>query len=196
MLINCSECQKEISDNAGKCPHCGNPISKKKEGLAKKESKGCLRVLIVLLALGGLVSLFGNNDKKPPQITNQINKVENTNTLLDNVKLVYSPKNVVGGYIEFFLYSGSEDIKKISTLVRKVSQKNSSFTIYNNKEALDLDYIAFSNSWLELNRKVYDKGYNPIDVKIINTNKENCRNFVNKHIIARGFNDKEDIFLS
>lgn len=26
-LIKCSECQKEVSSNAQKCPHCGNPIS-------------------------------------------------------------------------------------------------------------------------------------------------------------------------
>lgn len=25
-LIKCEECGKEISDNAGVCPHCGNPI--------------------------------------------------------------------------------------------------------------------------------------------------------------------------
>ncbi len=27
-LIKCSECQKEVSSNAEKCPHCGNPINK------------------------------------------------------------------------------------------------------------------------------------------------------------------------
>ena len=25
-LINCSECGKQVSDRAEKCPHCGNPI--------------------------------------------------------------------------------------------------------------------------------------------------------------------------
>ena len=28
MLINCSECGKQISDNAVSCPNCGNPIGK------------------------------------------------------------------------------------------------------------------------------------------------------------------------
>lgn len=27
-LIKCSECQKEISDQAVSCPHCGNPVHK------------------------------------------------------------------------------------------------------------------------------------------------------------------------
>ena len=35
-LIKCSECLKEISENAKTCPHCGNPIKKIKP---KKEKK-------------------------------------------------------------------------------------------------------------------------------------------------------------
>jgi len=27
-LINCSECGKEISSKADKCPNCGNPVNK------------------------------------------------------------------------------------------------------------------------------------------------------------------------
>lgn len=27
MLINCPECQKQISDKAAACPHCGNPMT-------------------------------------------------------------------------------------------------------------------------------------------------------------------------
>ncbi len=26
-LIKCSECEKEVSDQAASCPHCGNPIN-------------------------------------------------------------------------------------------------------------------------------------------------------------------------
>ena len=32
-LIQCPECGKEVSDKAGKCPHCGYPL----EELEKKE---------------------------------------------------------------------------------------------------------------------------------------------------------------
>lgn len=28
-LIKCSECGKEVSENAASCPNCGNPISNK-----------------------------------------------------------------------------------------------------------------------------------------------------------------------
>ena len=35
-LINCSECQKEISDKARTCPHCGNPMKESDlSGVAK-----------------------------------------------------------------------------------------------------------------------------------------------------------------
>ncbi len=30
-LIKCPECGKEISDNANKCPNCGNPMYVKKK---------------------------------------------------------------------------------------------------------------------------------------------------------------------
>jgi len=30
-LIDCSECGKQVSDKAGSCPNCGNPISQKQE---------------------------------------------------------------------------------------------------------------------------------------------------------------------
>lgn len=36
VLIKCSECKKELSDRADKCPHCGNPITIQPE---KKEKK-------------------------------------------------------------------------------------------------------------------------------------------------------------
>lgn len=32
-LIRCPECRKEISDKAETCPHCGMPISSKKENV-------------------------------------------------------------------------------------------------------------------------------------------------------------------
>lgn len=35
-LIKCPECQKEISEKAKACPHCGFPITKKKVRVCKK----------------------------------------------------------------------------------------------------------------------------------------------------------------
>ena len=44
MLINCSECGREISDKAIACPHCGNPISsqsKKSNSLSNMPCPNC-----------------------------------------------------------------------------------------------------------------------------------------------------------
>lgn len=44
MLINCSECGREISDKAVACPHCGNPISsqhKKSNSLSHMPCPNC-----------------------------------------------------------------------------------------------------------------------------------------------------------
>jgi len=51
-LIKCAACQKEISPNAGKCPHCGEPI--RKEG----ESKLLIPLLFVLV--GVIIIALGN----------------------------------------------------------------------------------------------------------------------------------------
>ena len=38
-LINCPECNKEISDKAVNCPHCGNPINEQKPIVVRKDYK-------------------------------------------------------------------------------------------------------------------------------------------------------------
>ena len=38
-LIKCPECNKEISDKASSCPHCGYPLPKKEEKNKPKETK-------------------------------------------------------------------------------------------------------------------------------------------------------------
>ena len=58
-LINCSECNNQISSNASSCPFCGNPIKvvnnapkiivKKGEGLFSKTlNAGCLVILLII----------------------------------------------------------------------------------------------------------------------------------------------------
>lgn len=44
-LINCSECGKQISENADSCPNCGNPI------LYAKKKSGCLYKIFIYLIL-------------------------------------------------------------------------------------------------------------------------------------------------
>lgn len=47
-LINCPECNEEISDKAGQCPHCGYPLDvKNKENGSKKMSQKQVILVVV-----------------------------------------------------------------------------------------------------------------------------------------------------
>lgn len=53
-LINCPECNKEISDSARKCPHCGYPLKEEVEVVYEKKgfwSTGRLAVSIISFVL-------------------------------------------------------------------------------------------------------------------------------------------------
>ncbi len=62
-LIKCSECNKEISDKASACPHCGCPIStvetlsqeKKAENKSKTSSKSQRKKLFFIVAIIGAI---------------------------------------------------------------------------------------------------------------------------------------------
>lgn len=73
MLINCSECGKEVSDKAKTCPNCGCPIKgiipkeqKEKKHLSRKEKKhitiACIIGGIILLIFAGLLIEAKIND--------------------------------------------------------------------------------------------------------------------------------------
>ncbi len=58
-LIKCTECGKEISENATSCPHCGNPIKPVQVEAKKKSSPGCAiaSVMILLIFLAGSIMM-------------------------------------------------------------------------------------------------------------------------------------------
>ena len=49
-LIQCPECEKQISSNAESCPHCGYPMKAKEEVSAQYENK---TVRVTCWGLGG-----------------------------------------------------------------------------------------------------------------------------------------------
>jgi hypothetical protein len=70
-LIKCSECQKEISNLAEACPHCGAPskgkaIAKTGTGIA---SAGCLLILVAVFF--AIISGVTSPGKKVPAINPQ-----------------------------------------------------------------------------------------------------------------------------
>lgn len=55
-LINCSECNKKISDSAKNCPSCGAPVPKEKSLMP--------RIILIAIIIGVTWSAFTKNDEK------------------------------------------------------------------------------------------------------------------------------------
>ena len=64
-LINCPECQKEVSTSAASCPHCGAPIANATEAkragaqltttqLTSKKFKGQQVISVLMIIIGGV----------------------------------------------------------------------------------------------------------------------------------------------
>lgn len=60
-LINCPECQKEVSDEATTCPHCGKPLptTPAPPDPKRPKGKGCLFILVPILLIL-LIAILGN----------------------------------------------------------------------------------------------------------------------------------------
>jgi hypothetical protein len=75
-LINCPECSKEVSDQAGACPNCGISIKQKKRkaGMSKK-TKIIAVALAAVIILGGAGAFVGlqihNNNLEREQIAEE-----------------------------------------------------------------------------------------------------------------------------
>ena len=75
-LINCSECGKQVSDQAETCPNCGNPISASKpeakpETGPEKKKMGCMKIMgigfLVLLGFGVIGNMLKSPEDKAAQ---------------------------------------------------------------------------------------------------------------------------------
>jgi ribosomal protein L40E len=64
MLINCQECNAQISDKADACPHCGYKKPKPQTKPAKKTNFGCLYLIVFLILL---VIFIAQKPEKPSQ---------------------------------------------------------------------------------------------------------------------------------
>ncbi|WP_310378220.1 zinc-ribbon domain-containing protein [Flavobacterium sp.] len=56
-LVNCSECNTKISDEAKNCPKCGAPVDLEKIKIKKNQtSKGCLMFIVIVIFIAVLVN--------------------------------------------------------------------------------------------------------------------------------------------
>lgn len=74
MLIKCSECEREVSDQAAACPHCGAPMKAAPSPpppvpVPTKQGTGCGTYIVVsvlvLLAIGYCSRVVNNTDINP-----------------------------------------------------------------------------------------------------------------------------------
>lgn len=77
-LVNCSECNNKISDEAKNCPKCGAPINLEKINAKKKQtSNGCLMILGITLLVFILANTCSKSDNEeinstPESILNEV----------------------------------------------------------------------------------------------------------------------------
>ena len=57
-LINCPECNKEISDKAIACPYCGNPINESKPIVVQKDYKSKAKAFTIAGTIVTCLSFF------------------------------------------------------------------------------------------------------------------------------------------
>jgi len=77
-LINCPECNKEISNQAKSCPNCGYEIAKLKDIEKKKEDKknlriGCIVVIVIAIIIAISIGICDNGDDNTDTSTINLN---------------------------------------------------------------------------------------------------------------------------
>jgi DNA-directed RNA polymerase subunit RPC12/RpoP len=94
-LFRCSECQKEISDKADRCPSCGAPVTKSRP----KSGMGVGgRLITVIFGLLFLWWLFGNNTPQQ-SVSNQSNDAPTSQPLVAD-KIPSTPEELVSKLLD------------------------------------------------------------------------------------------------
>jgi len=78
--MECPNCKKQLADNAKSCPECGYDFNKKKNLLVGC-GIGCLSIIGILIILGIIGALFGDNEAINKQMVeagnNYVEQVQN-----------------------------------------------------------------------------------------------------------------------
>jgi len=92
-LVKCSECGKEVSDKAGACPHCGNPMGdvvKLRQEVAQTKTNNSIliaivSIMIILAIIYGLVQVHKNAEAQRKYISEQ-EQIEKYGDTVENIK--------------------------------------------------------------------------------------------------------------
>lgn len=97
-LINCPECNKQVSDSAKMCPHCGYNLLDYKQANAKQSSQpipqpkkkknGCLVVVGAIVFISILGAIFGDDDSSEKEaIVSNTEQIDTSELTKNSVSL-------------------------------------------------------------------------------------------------------------
>lgn len=122
-LINCPECNKEISDKVISCPNCGFPVTSNKKtslldklGISKKSMVILLLIIIITISTAIFMFISNSNKEKNKLFKDTMYTINtassNTIAACDIILAVWS--DPVGDFNSVFRYMFSGDIKNHS----------------------------------------------------------------------------------
>ncbi len=157
-LKKCKECGEQISSKAEKCPHCGNPQSKKSSSLS---------VIIVLLGIGAFIYYCVDTGKEPLDVLNGLwTNIENEISEKDSEEKI---KNDILKYkdIEVAYQSGmgptvagitlGEWLEKVSnvhgrTAITKITENDAKITVkLALKSPIKIFFLRYGNNTCIIN---------------------------------------------
>lgn len=69
-LIECPECNKQISKEAEACPSCGHPMKKRRPVIVERESSGrtsgCAWIALLAIVMAVIASVFSDDERPLP----------------------------------------------------------------------------------------------------------------------------------
>lgn len=156
-LINCPECNKEISDKVQACPHCGYPLVEEvvnqeiqKNDIAEQKARKNKKIIVVLLfvIIIGVGLIVRNNMIKSQQAIAEQN-------LAKQKEVEYIEKVVL---VSDIILERAADAEYVCNIVYKVWNA-SIFENANNDFNTNISYLYSGNQYKDYKYVAYNNGY-------------------------------------
>ena len=135
-LINCKECNAQISDSAKSCPNCGNP------NLKQEKSSGCSTVFIVIGSILLLLFIIGKCSNESNDVHNDF--VDTSALAVDTSAVIDSAPTIR----KLTATERKENIEKIRNMFLDTGIDVKVSVYGKNNETLELEYALFNDVWL------------------------------------------------
>jgi len=151
-LINCTECNAKISDNAKSCPNCGNPNLKQ---------RGNNRYSLVLIGIGITLFMIFIMFRGNMSYDDSNDFIDTTAVVVDTSAVIYTPQLTTEGR--------KENIEKLRNMFLDTGIDVKVSVYGKNNEILELKYPLFDDVWFRKFDNLHNLGYQKI---ILNDNYE------------------------